>query len=356
MRKKVQDLTWKEGQEKPSADDSDKDVGTQSAALSTEAQKDSKQDSIAFQSSEKPTETTKATPVRTQPTFSSFSAKASPFSAVPTSSGTSSSSSKSGFGAFAAASSPFQTSSADSWLNKPAGGGIKPSSLGSAIGGKHEEPAPTSSSLPTVNKPSIKGPNLGFGAFAGASPLAKAKNGPSSPSSIASTPSKDEAAASPIAQTGSTEESFGEKLQNTPAFAESKAQSSQALEASEAEGMYLRLVLCALQLSRAQADASSFVEILTVVTGEEDEQSVYNVRAKLYTMVEDQSWKERGVGTIRINVPKEGKKSARLGMSAPPSLIISSVNLQLTESFFSHASGWRTQGHSECVPLLRDEV
>ncbi|RHZ66100.1 hypothetical protein Glove_309g158 [Diversispora epigaea] len=49
-----------------------------------------------------------------------------------------------------------------------------------------------------------------------------------------------------------------------------------------------------------------------VLTGEEDEVTKHLVRAKLYCM--DGQWKERGVGTLRLNYPKNNKKSPRLVM------------------------------------------
>lgn len=57
---------------------------------------------------------------------------------------------------------------------------------------------------------------------------------------------------------------------------------------------------------------------MTAKTGEEDEESIHSIRAKLYLMAEDQSWKERGTGTLRVNVPKSSsdKQSARLVMRA----------------------------------------
>lgn len=56
----------------------------------------------------------------------------------------------------------------------------------------------------------------------------------------------------------------------------------------------------------------------TAKTGEEDEESIHSIRAKLYTMAEDQSWKERGTGTLRVNIPKTSseKRPARLVMRA----------------------------------------
>lgn len=54
---------------------------------------------------------------------------------------------------------------------------------------------------------------------------------------------------------------------------------------------------------------------VAVTTGEEDEETKYSLRTKLYSMEPDGGWKERGVGVLRLNVRKEDGKGARLGMS-----------------------------------------
>ncbi|RHZ88379.1 hypothetical protein Glove_23g227 [Diversispora epigaea] len=51
-----------------------------------------------------------------------------------------------------------------------------------------------------------------------------------------------------------------------------------------------------------------------VLTGEEDEITKFLVRAKLYCL--DGQWKERGVGTLRLNYPRNNEKSPRLVMRA----------------------------------------
>ncbi|RHZ55851.1 hypothetical protein Glove_410g113 [Diversispora epigaea] len=51
-----------------------------------------------------------------------------------------------------------------------------------------------------------------------------------------------------------------------------------------------------------------------VLTGEEDEIAQHIVRAKLYWM--DGRWKERGVGTLRLNYPRNNEKAPRLVMRA----------------------------------------
>ncbi|RHZ73632.1 hypothetical protein Glove_230g16 [Diversispora epigaea] len=54
---------------------------------------------------------------------------------------------------------------------------------------------------------------------------------------------------------------------------------------------------------------------LEVSTGEENESTRHSIRAKLYCL-DGQTWKERGVGILKINYPKNNEKSPRLVMRA----------------------------------------
>lgn len=59
----------------------------------------------------------------------------------------------------------------------------------------------------------------------------------------------------------------------------------------------------------------------TIVTGEEEEKSVFTCRAKLYVLILDQAsegWKERGVGTLHVNTheSEDGTKKSRIVMRA----------------------------------------
>ncbi|KAJ1025012.1 hypothetical protein NDA18_004298 [Ustilago nuda] len=247
-------------------------------ASATETASESKKDSTLADKPSRESEPVKSSqdpPARTQPTFSAFSSKSSPFSAVPSSSGSSSSSSKSGVSAFAARSS-----------SPLVGSGIKPSSLGSRIGAHHAENGSASPATATTSsscsKPIAKGSSFGFGAFAGASPLAK---------------SKVEAATTSEKQSKPTE-SCTDK-----ATFEQKLLSDSKDDSASSESKYKPL------LEAPEAETK---------TGEEDEESVHSIRAKLYTMAEDQSWKERGTGTLRVNIPKNpsDKRPARLVMRA----------------------------------------
>ncbi|KAG6850673.1 hypothetical protein H0H93_010401 [Arthromyces matolae] len=51
-----------------------------------------------------------------------------------------------------------------------------------------------------------------------------------------------------------------------------------------------------------------------VLTGEEDEQTVHQVRGKLFSLVDGTQWKERGTGTLKLNVKRSDGSGARLVM------------------------------------------
>ncbi|KAG1777206.1 hypothetical protein EV702DRAFT_1103793 [Suillus placidus] len=51
-----------------------------------------------------------------------------------------------------------------------------------------------------------------------------------------------------------------------------------------------------------------------VVTGEEDEETIHHVRAKLYALCPQNQWKERGTGLLKLNVRRSDGGGARLLM------------------------------------------
>ncbi|KAG0704822.1 hypothetical protein DFH29DRAFT_783960, partial [Suillus ampliporus] len=51
-----------------------------------------------------------------------------------------------------------------------------------------------------------------------------------------------------------------------------------------------------------------------VVTGEEDEETIHHVRAKLYALCPQNQWKERGTGLLKLNVRRSDGAGARLLM------------------------------------------
>lgn len=51
-----------------------------------------------------------------------------------------------------------------------------------------------------------------------------------------------------------------------------------------------------------------------VLTGEEEEETIHQVRGKLYVLCPQNQWKERGTGQLRLNVRREDGGGARLVM------------------------------------------
>jgi len=51
-----------------------------------------------------------------------------------------------------------------------------------------------------------------------------------------------------------------------------------------------------------------------VITGEEDEETIFHVRGKLYALCPQNQWKERGTGQLKLNVRRADGSGARLVM------------------------------------------
>ncbi|KDN46116.1 hypothetical protein K437DRAFT_294376 [Tilletiaria anomala UBC 951] len=363
IRRKVRDLDWKEqggecGAAKvrgPSTAEEPKTTSSTST-LATATEPDAA-----------------STPARSQPTFASFSSKPS---ASATTSGGASAASSSPFGAGIAAttdksksslqptfssftsstkSSPFVTgaSGSRSWLATSTGsgsaptapaaatGGIGPSLLGSSLdsqkprnGSSGSSSHAPSSSLQhagvdaTVKPPaplssSSKGkaatPSLGFGAFASGAGFSSATSkvsAPSSssgnesaPSSAAGTPQDGAAGAADPAVEDGPKASISDTGPSVDASWETtgKQDWDLAFQAQLATGAGESLQEREKVKLAASADA--------LKTGEEDENTVFSARAKLYTTSESAGWKERGTGTVRCNVPRNAaSKGGRLVM------------------------------------------
>jgi hypothetical protein len=53
-----------------------------------------------------------------------------------------------------------------------------------------------------------------------------------------------------------------------------------------------------------------------VLTGEEEDETIHSVRGKLFILSEQNQWKERGSGLLRLNRRKLDRGGARLGGSS----------------------------------------
>ncbi|KAK9703770.1 hypothetical protein K7432_010547 [Basidiobolus ranarum] len=74
-----------------------------------------------------------------------------------------------------------------------------------------------------------------------------------------------------------------------------------------------------------------------VTTGEEGEDTLFQVRAKLFVMdAETKGWKERGIGSLKLNVKHNDKKSARLSEKYSLQFIMllpHSLTFQMVDSY-----------------------
>jgi len=66
-------------------------------------------------------------------------------------------------------------------------------------------------------------------------------------------------------------------------------------------------------LAEKDAKADSYTE-QQVVTGEEDDQTIFQVRGKLYYLSDENTWSERGTGLLKLNVRQSDGAGARLVM------------------------------------------
>jgi Ran-binding protein 3 len=206
-----------------------------------------------------PTEQQSATPAepekKPQATFGSFSSKASPFASAGGASPFGSASSSSPFGA-ASKSSPFATAAASST---------------SAFGSAAAKPAAAAASVPKGGFASS-----GFGNYSNAF------------STFAKKPAADDTSkAGPSTSFGDILKERGEEVEETK-----------------------------LQLNKQDGELRWRLLELTipVPTGEEEESTVYQTRVKLFALDDEVAgWKERGVGSLKLNKRRDGTTGGRLG-------------------------------------------
>ncbi|WWD07404.1 hypothetical protein V865_005502 [Kwoniella europaea PYCC6329] len=230
-------------------------------------------------------------PKKTQKTFSSFASSASPFASLKGSSPTADDSTstlaapkpetakkpQATFGSFSGASSPFA----------------------SAASPAPTSPTPLSSqTTETETTAPAKKPQATFGAFSSsASPFASTK----STSAFGSAPIKGSA--------------FGTYSSTSSAFSTKKTTPVEGEEKSEAGPSNFGDIL---KETGGDEETEEKVEMQEqdVSTGEEEEETVFQTRAKLYINDRKTGWKERGVGILRLNVNRSDGSGARLVMRA----------------------------------------
>ena len=74
---------------------------------------------------------------------------------------------------------------------------------------------------------------------------------------------------------------------------------------------------------------------MLVHTGEEEESTVFTVRAKLYIVdSETKAWKERGTGVVRVNTPVEGEGNPRLGKACKSPYLTNVMKVMRADGVF----------------------
>ncbi|KAL1917299.1 uncharacterized protein VTP21DRAFT_4955 [Calcarisporiella thermophila] len=183
----------------------------------------------------------------------------------------------------------------------------KPGATTKAITPAEESTTENNSALKGESKPAVKG--FGFKMASTTSPFTSFSSGKTSESpfsSLTSFSSKKEESngqkASPFAASNLTSEkqSF-DSLLSSSGTGDDKGEKDDKL---------------AISASMIGSAPKSTLQEQEVITGEEDEEMLHQLRAKLYAMDDERQWKERGVGNLRINVSKENPKAARLVMRA----------------------------------------
>ncbi|KAH7105872.1 hypothetical protein BKA62DRAFT_688250 [Auriculariales sp. MPI-PUGE-AT-0066] len=143
-------------------------------------------------------------------------------------------------------------------------------------------------------------PGGGFGAFSGSSGFSRyGPQRPTSPTSKSSSLERPLTAPKENGSTATTSNSSGEDDSDKEAevsFADRLKTESGPADADDDD------------------DEKVSVNKQDLTTGEENEKTVYQQRAKLFAMEPGAGWKERGSGLLKINIQKDDKSSARLIM------------------------------------------
>lgn len=236
-----------------------------------------------------------------------------------------------GFGSFASAQSPFAANQKDASV--PA--------LGLAQGSKAHPPADSerSKAAPEVPSPSVALVNAqsaslslqsasgGFTAFASDSPFKRSSV--TMPSSSSAATEQRESLAGPVRRSKSPvgkHQAFGQYSTGISRFGnlagrktqeESSGQQSTDALAGSGETVEFEDMLKS-KGGEVVNDAIVKPEIVEVAhnTGEEDDLTIFQTRAKLYTQDETFAYKERGTGLLKVNVRRSDGEGARIVMRA----------------------------------------
>lgn len=206
---------------------------------------------------------------------------------------------RSGFEAFASTASPFATAAKRSKSPPPQ------SLFGHRSGSPARHHSPSRASLNPFSAYAT-GTAHGFSAPAqsvsGSATPALGENGADTEASAATPTQNGDADAASEAAEPEKEVSFAERLRSQKEDDDTE-DDHKKLNLTEQEGE------CGVPRF---VDARDRACLIAVQTGEEDEDTVYQVRGKLYALSPQNQWKERGTGQLKLNVRREDGEGARL--------------------------------------------
>ncbi|OAX43301.1 hypothetical protein K503DRAFT_765967 [Rhizopogon vinicolor AM-OR11-026] len=215
---------------------------------------------------------------------------------------------RTGFEAFMGSTSPFVTAGASPFPSRPKSP-LRNASGKSALGRSKSPPRRTPLSMSSAFSPYASGGVQSF--FAAPHPKrarAESPNGGSSRSSLERTSSTG------VNVFGSTWNGSGDGSGSGEEVEEDDDDEQENERPPSTFGERLRAGRDDEEEEAEEERERERLQEQEVVTGEEDEETIHHVRAKLYALCSQNQWKERGTGLLKLNVRRSDGGGARLLM------------------------------------------
>lgn len=229
----------------------------------------------------------------------------SPFSSFSSTSTLTSPTKRSGFEAFASSASPFASVARS-----------KSPGLGSSSK-LNRNKSPSRRANPTNINAFSSYATTGITAFSAPTPKRARATSPNGASSSSRSSLERSATKESLGVESSGNEDERDDRQLT--FGEKLRASKDNGEDTKSEEEDAKIVLTEQDGKLFKRSAGSYLTLcrLPVLTGEEDEETLHQVRGKLFTLGDTNQWKEKGTGLLRLNVRRSDGGGARLGSSPP---------------------------------------
>lgn len=241
-----------------------------------------------------------------------------------------------GFGSFASAKSPFvsgQSSTHNSSPNTPTkrDNGFKSPTPEASKPTASDEQGSREASIGSIPSALRQSQNPGFAAFASTSPSPRPSAAPPLPSSTVPVFPQRDSLAGPVRRSKSPvgkHQAFGQYSAGLSRFAAASSRKASQDELStqqsnvDSQSVFNNqpefediLKSKGEELLNDQTEKPN-IQAIEHNTGEEDDMTLFQTRAKLYTQDESFAYKERGTGLLKVNVRRRDGEGARIVMRA----------------------------------------